>query len=204
MRKKVLKAVLITHAFLLVLSFIFYRPLFSPRKPTKLKVKTLVLAPPPPPKIVVKSERKVQAVRKKPVLKKKPSPKRKEAQKLMASIEKSLQTIEAKNEMATSPIDLPQKITTLQIDQTPKKELNYSERLLGYLQSTLILPEIGDVKVKITINKRGGLENLEILSSESQKNENYLKEALSRENFPSMIQKKSKSFILTFCHKEAA
>jgi hypothetical protein len=65
-----------------------------------------------------------------------------------------------------------------------EEKIDPSLMVASYLKDLLILPEIGDVKVHLVINKQGVVEEVEILESKSQKNQDFLKNRLSEIAFP--------------------
>jgi hypothetical protein len=74
----------------------------------------------------------------------------------------------------------------------------YSEFLIAYLENALDLPEFGDVKAKIEIDRFGKLVNLDILESKSVKNAQFLKNELPELNFPTDSTDSNKTFTITF------
>lgn len=74
----------------------------------------------------------------------------------------------------------------------------YSEFLIAYLQNALDLPEFGEVKAKIEIDRFGKLVNLEIIDAKSVKNAQFLKAELPQLDFPAGIADSSEVFTITF------
>ncbi len=74
----------------------------------------------------------------------------------------------------------------------------YSEFLIAYLQNALDLPEFGEVKAKIEIDRFGKLVNLEIIEAKSVKNAQFLKAELPQLDFPSGIADSTEVFTITF------
>lgn len=88
-----------------------------------------------------------------------------------------------------------------------KKEisLQYQEMLILELQSALHLPDYGDVEVKLTISSNGRVKEIKVLSSQSEKNKNYLKDELPRITLATAAfafpDRKEKSLIINFKNK---
>lgn len=217
MKKRILKVVLGLHFIWLILSIILYNPEAFFRPKQKIKVNTVVLSPPPPPatKVVAvvapRPKPKAPAANPPPAPQKKvvrktvakPTPKQDEAKRLLTQIEKSLDALETQKTPPKIAFDTPKTIEKLQIDQIPDNKPSYSELLMASLQETLILPEIGEVKIKLTLKETGELLSLEVIHSSSEKNRLYLESELARQIFPPLNHKKSESFILTFCNRES-
>lgn len=81
-----------------------------------------------------------------------------------------------------------------------KNEPSMSEFLVAYLQSTLELPEYGEVRVKIEIDRSGTLVSCEILEAKSKKNSDFLKNRLPELIFPCLNN--AQSFTITFRNVE--
>ena len=105
-----------------------------------------------------------------------------------------------KNKITTTKSDdsvafvMPKSITGLEIDSvsmaddssffTPS-ERSYRDELSGRLKLLLKLPEYGDVKVKLTLDRSGNVISLFIISSESGVNRKYIEKMLSSVSLPS-------------------
>jgi len=72
-----------------------------------------------------------------------------------------------------------------------------SEQIAALLQQELELPEFGEVKIKLSINRFGHLETVEILESKSQKNEAFLKKRLGEIQFPQLKETMSLTIAFT-------
>ena len=59
-----------------------------------------------------------------------------------------------------------------------------AERIGALLEEILQLPDFGDVKAQLKINRMGKLESLKILESKSSKNSEFLKKRLPEVEFP--------------------
>ncbi len=101
-------------------------------------------------------------------------------------------------------LDLPQAISSLNIE-TDKVEtvvdIPYEDEIRLFLKASLILPEFGDVKIKLTVKRSGKVTLVEVLKSESKKNKEYLEESLLKLKLPSFgkhfLGLEEKSFTLT-------
>jgi len=60
----------------------------------------------------------------------------------------------------------------------------FQKSLLVFFEEHLEMPEMGQVTVKLTFNKLGKIDRVEVISSESRKNELYLLKALKHLNIP--------------------
>ncbi|MBM3208611.1 MAG: hypothetical protein FJZ57_08475 [Chlamydiae bacterium] len=82
---------------------------------------------------------------------------------------------------------------------------SYAEYLAIFLKQELKLPDFGEVKVEITLNKDGTVEKCLVLNSESIKNRKYLEERLPKLTFPNFktnkTSKEKQHFVLTFCNE---
>ncbi len=74
------------------------------------------------------------------------------------------------------------------------------ETLASFLHTSLNLPEIGEVKIQLTLKKDGTVARLHVLQAESQKNKTYLEKHLPLLRFP-LILDKEKTFTFTFCNE---
>ncbi len=64
------------------------------------------------------------------------------------------------------------------------QEKSYVDELVYRLKRTLTLPEYGDVKIKITVSSQGKVVKVEIISTKSKKNREYLEKMLSSLTLP--------------------
>ena len=63
-------------------------------------------------------------------------------------------------------------------------EIRYCDELIGYLQNLLTLPELGDVKLKLTLSREGRVLCLNILTSGNEKNRVYVEKTLPTLTLP--------------------
>jgi outer membrane biosynthesis protein TonB len=77
--------------------------------------------------------------------------------------------------------------------------------LIQQLQSSLHLPDFGEVKVQLKLSESGKVENVKVLKAASQKNHEYLIKELPLMSFPSLslhrLPEKERVFVITF-HNE--
>lgn len=136
-------------------------------KPVEVAVKTPA-KPVSTPKQVLKKVEKPKSV--------KPLPAKK------AETKQEIKPLVKKEEL---PIPILPSASFQERPQTQEEEkIDSSVAVASYLKDLLILPEIGDVKVLVCINKQGYVESIEILESKSQKNQDFLKNRLSEISFP--------------------
>ncbi len=166
------------------------------RKPRPMVVRTVQAAP----------ERKIQSVKQietpktvanKPAPEKpKPAAKKQEPPKTVAAAKKpspkpvekpvekeappSLETVSKKRPALIVPSKIESKKAPVEI----KEEPTYGEYLVAYLQSALDLPEYGEVRAKIEIDRFGKLIHCEIVEAKSKKNGEFLKNQLPDLTFP--------------------
>jgi len=83
-------------------------------------------------------------------------------------------------------------------------EKNFANELVCCLQKALDLPEIGAVKIALTLKKEGGFVKMQILHSESKQNEKCIEDRIKMLQFPSfsgtLKKEKEHTFVITFCN----
>lgn len=100
------------------------------------------------------------------------------------------------NSYTTSPIahaDVPQAIGSLQIDAfsmgepvlLTTKESSYRDEIAHRLRLGLRLPEYGEVKIKLTLERSGKVSLVQIVSSKNAKNKQYVEKTVPTLTFPS-------------------
>jgi colicin import membrane protein len=89
--------------------------------------------------------------------------------------------------------DVPHAITSLAIDSLSeikgdivlsRYELSYREELAGRLKLLLRLPEYGDVKVNLTLDRSGKVSKVAIVNADSSANRKYIEKTLPELSFP--------------------
>ena len=132
----------------------------------------------------------------------KPDPKKARIQKEVAELKAAMK---AEPQKKKPELQLPQ---IIQPKQAPPAvaDPNYGEYLIAYLQNALDLPEYGDVKAKIEIDRFGQLVKCEILEAKNKKNAEFLKNRLPDLAFPCLnefgIFDTTQSFTITFRNVE--
>jgi colicin import membrane protein len=126
---------------------------------------------------------------------------RKNEQALFAKAKENLAKMaETRNPINTSPsvkldeAPILRPISQLKIDALPGEfgaggelstsEVNYRNEVAGRLKSALRLPDYGAVKIKLTLDRSGKVTQVEVISSESQKNKLYVEKTLLTLLFP--------------------
>lgn len=89
---------------------------------------------------------------------------------------------------------LPEQIGTLSVDAVVLtensgslnvRELGYRDELGARLKKLLKLPEHGEVKIKLTLDKTGKFIRVDIVNTESDKNKKYIENTIKTLTFPS-------------------
>lgn len=126
---------------------------------------------------------------------------RKKEQALFAKAKENIAKMEeTRNQIAARPsVKLDEAFTLkpishLKIDALPGEfgaggelstsEVNYRNEVAGRLKSALRLPDYGAVKIKLTLDRSGKVAQIEVVSSESQKNKVYIEKTLISLLFP--------------------
>jgi len=127
---------------------------------------------------------------------------------LLKEIAESLDMLNSEAKPSPRPsLTLPSKIEPkAQIAPESNVDPTYSEFLVSYLQSALDLPEYGEVRAKIEIDRFGRLIDCEILEAKSVKNAEFLKNQLPELTFPCLndfgIVDATETFTITFRNVE--
>jgi len=88
--------------------------------------------------------------------------------------------------------NIPKPIGSLQIEALPTgelvtlstREISYRDELASRLKLGLRLPEYGEVKIKLTLERSGKVAQVQIVSSKSVKNKEYIEKTLPTLTFP--------------------
>jgi hypothetical protein len=175
--------------------------------------------------IVPQEVAKVSTVSKKspaPVKKNAPAPKKESSKKPTVLKEKKQEAVILKdivNRLDVLTQDKPLKSETKPLPKVPSLPVvkneskksssareDYGKFLIGYFQENLDLPEYGDVKAQIEIDKFGKLIRYEVLETKSLKNAEFLKNALPELTFPCLndfgIFETAQTFTITFRNVE--
>ncbi len=227
MQKKI--TLFVTSVHLLVLAFLCFSPVKKPISPKKhIAVRTIqpkprsvavaprtrpaAVASVPKPKAIKKETPTNKPAPKPAPAKSKPIPQKKPAMiekgktpkapdKVWKEIDEALAKIDDKvYSKPQSKLDVPE-VSGLQIPFPDfGDEGTEEETLASFLQTSLNLPEFGQVKIQMTIKKDGTIARLTVLQAESHKNKAYLEKNLPLLRFP-LILDKEKTFTFTFCNE---
>lgn len=171
-------------------------PKTAPKPSQKQKPASAAATKPPPVAKKPAQQNKPAVIEKgKPIKKKAEPPK-----EIWNEIDQALAKIEKKSYPTSKPLlNLPQPLTFLDEEEAVEDDSTVSH-LMGFLHDTLHLPEVGEVKIAITVRKNGTVAKVVILSSESQKNKLYLQEHLPLLQLP-MEFDQEKTWTMTFCNE---
>ena len=132
-------------------------------------------------------------------------------QSQLKEIQKSIAKIEEENDKMRTKSKLKDPPKIIFNAKTPKSEIDsaeataYAASLASYLQAHLQLPDIGEVKIQLTLLKSGAVEKIVVLSAQSKKNRKRLEEDLPKLILPALPKKRassgSETFTLTFCNE---
>ncbi len=196
-----------TVAHLVLLASFVLIPAKVPTKKESLKVLTIHLqpktstiskppvkspAPSPPKPASSKTSPQVKVTKKKPAAKKAPTKSistEKSPPKSSAKAQPKSATNNSSN-LKSSPKAQPKSSTnnSSNLKSAPAAlsalPAFFQQSLLLFFEEHLEMPEVGQVTLKITFNKLGKIDQIEILASESRKNELYLLKALKHLNIP--------------------
>lgn len=125
---------------------------------------------PPPPKPAtpkaVRPEKKVQAN------------KGNEREKLIAMMQDSLKTLEGTSTRKNLPAVKSTPAFGSLASESISFSSNYEQVLIATLESTLELPEKGEVKIKLTVNRQGKVERVQVDKANTLRNRTYIEETL--------------------------
>ncbi|QVL55776.1 MAG: hypothetical protein KFB95_00800 [Simkaniaceae bacterium] len=204
-RKKLIliSCVVFVHLFFFLFDF---KEKHSPPAPKKSIVVNTYAPPPPKAALPASKPRTQQTAKVKPknptALPKKSTPSKKS--EILKDLKETLSRIETKAPPEAT-ISLPKQIQSLQIDHGDKKEeTDYFISLAHALKEELELPELGEVKLEMTVSHTGQVLKLRILRTLSGKNRRYLELNLPRLRLPPFSEdlknENAHTFTLTFCN----
>lgn len=115
------------------------------------------------------------------------------AQKSIGNIDSTRGKVSASKTTVLAATGIPSRIESLQIEslsshdgpQLSKHEQSYYDELGGRLKLLLRLPEFGEVKVKLTLERSGKFSKVAIVSAKSASNRSYLEKTLPTLKYPS-------------------
>lgn len=182
----------------------------TPKQPSKAKPKAPIETKTAP-------KKQTPSPKKEPVVKKteprstqinkKPDPLKQSLQKIeenIAKIESKRVTMAPKSELSVPP-QIVFSSEILQNESGEEDEQGYISTLVDYLQQNLQLPDVGEVKIALTLRPDGSIDNIKVLTAESEKNRKRLEENLPKLKFPrpktDKNTKQAQTFIFTFCNE---
>jgi outer membrane biosynthesis protein TonB len=119
---------------------------------------------------------------------------------IWSEIDQALAKIEKKSyPTSKQSLHLPEPVAFLEESRLEDGD-DVMSQMIGFLHDTLHLPEVGEVKVEITVRKDGKITQVVVLASENQKNKLYLQEHLPRVQLPMQFDQ-DKTWIVTFCNE---
>lgn len=213
--KQIAIAVCLLHLFAIFM--LFGHHLITKSKPIRpMIVKTHVERKVEQPKVEkpMVAVAKPQAVAPKPVAKKaapKPAPVAKKIappvkqDPVLKEIAQSFEALSSQTKKSRPTLNLPSKIES-KAQLAPESDPSYGEYLITYLQNALDLPEYGDVRVKLEIDRFGRLIDCQVLEAKSVKNAEFLKNRLPDLSFACLndygIMDATETFTVTFRNVE--
>lgn len=116
-----------------------------------------------------------------------------DAQKSIAKIDRVHDKLAATESSSTAAGIIPAQIDTLQVetlatesaDTLSPREKSYYEELASRLKLLLRLPEFGEVRIKLTLDRSGKFLKVVVMSAESTKNRKYIEKTLPTLTYPS-------------------
>lgn len=123
---------------------------------------------------------------KKPAPNKKAAPKADENESALQSVANALEELKSleKKKEPLKTLSVPSQIRLETKGAESKIAQTYGAFLVAYLENSLDLPEYGNVKLELSIDRTGRLLTSQVLSSESDKNSEFLKNRLPELAFP--------------------
>jgi hypothetical protein len=200
--------VCVAHLFILFTLIAHHRLSRTLRPMKPIAVRTIIpqVAVKPAAPVVAAAPKKAAA----PVVAAAPTKKKQVAPKDEGLVKEIASHEAARKEAKGAPkkeLPIPKKIESKPTETAAIAPPNYAEFLIGYLQEALILPERGDVRVKLVIDRFGKLLDCEILETKSAKNGEFLKNRLPELAFPCLndfdIFEATQTFTIAFRNVEA-
>lgn len=166
----------------------------------------------PAPKPVNAPAKKIAAPAPAPTTIARPAPKKSSGPVVSADLVQQLQESIAKIDQKShkeSPKEIlpaPKWVPQLKIDEESSggEESLFVTTLVHCLQEALNLPEVGEVKVELTLKRDGSFVQMKVLRSESERNKKFLEQELKKLTFPpfdgDLKNEKEHAFVITFCN----
>lgn len=102
-----------------------------------------------------------------------------------------------------SEISLPSGISSAPLLEQEDESPSYGQTLVSYLQNCLDLPEYGEVKVDLEIDRLGRLVRFDILEEKSKKNGEFLKKRLPELALPCFNGQSNETVVFTITFKNS-
>lgn len=198
MTKKIIFYVTAVH---LLIMFFYHTNSSSPKKSNnKLVVKNYKFKKKAP------AKKTLAKVFKKPTAKleknpqKKSTPRRKIENKLIDELSKQIATMTDVSYKPTKPLSIPKTVPKLSIvsNSDNSEQQNYKLSLSEHLQKKLSLPEVGAVKLSITVKNNGSISSVSVITFENEKNADYLKNTLRTLSLPCFNGSEEQTFLVMF------
>lgn len=172
----------------------------TPKKP-EIKATPKKIQPVAKPKLVQEKKPEIKPIKKQTPQIEINKTKNKEIHKSLKDIKETIAKIEAENARI---VNSPQSKILESAEEAILPD-DYPSSLIYCLQNNLQLPDIGEVKIQLTLFSNGKVEKMTVLSAESETNKKRLEETLMNLQFPSFPKEKrglqKQTFILTFCNE---
>jgi len=161
------------------------------KKTVKPEVKAVIPKPPPPPENT-------------------PLANLKEKQQALLAARENIAKIQLKSDKVSATKQLTSNLTkveSLHIDQLEQVhsqessavEATYQEELAYFLKQHLHLVEVGDVKIKLTLSKKGEVVHFSIVYAESRLNRELIEKEIHGLHFPAWDQRLSSQLTYSCC-----
>ncbi len=174
----------------------------SPAPAGKTNTKKAAASKPAVKKPVAKTSNKPAVIEKGKPVKKSPPKKTEPPEEIWNEIDQALAKIEKKSYPTPKhSLDLPKPL--IYVEESSFQEMgnpSANEQLMGFLHDTLNLPDVGEVKIEISVRKNGSVAKVVVLSSESKKNKEYLQKHLPLLQLPMQFEDE-KNIIITFSNE---
>lgn len=114
------------------------------------------------------------------------APKKTESPLALQQVKEALAALEALEspKSTPTPLAIPGKIHFIESKSAVALPQSYGAHVAAYLENQLTLPEHGEVKMELEIDRKGRVIHLSLLASESVQNSEFLKNRLPELAFP--------------------
>ncbi len=174
----------------------------APAPTAKTTTKKASTSKPAVKKPAAKTTNKPAVIEKGKPAKKSPPKKTEPPEEIWNEIDQALAKIEKKSYSTPKhSLDLPKPI--IFVEESSFQEMGNPsavDQLMGFLHETLHLPDVGEVKIEMSVRKNGSVVKVVVLSSESKKNKEYLQKHLPLLQLPMQFEEE-KNIIITFCNE---